>query len=151
VSGSSSYTTPRKLKKRRCMFQKLPLNSAIPGVADEKNVDVSKRVMLGASRLSLRCSAQSRGATVTNETYDILIKLHSANSARTVYEQALELPLDDLYYVGGQLQGLIRHAECILASDGQTLADYVCNALAFRVAEAKSFRRYIITRIRRGA
>jgi hypothetical protein len=133
------------------MFQKLSLNTLNTDSQLKKTGDVSKRVMLGAQPLSLGSSANFRGADVTNETHDLLIKLFQANSARSVYEAAVELPLDDLFYVGGQLQTLIRRAELAIRNEGPLLAEYVANALSFRVAEAKAFRKYIVKRIRMGA
>lgn len=113
----------------------------------------AEQVMLGGraervpSNANLRCTVLSFGFE------EILFELYRANSARAIYEAALDLPLDDLFYVGGQLQCLIKKAETSLAEYESTnffLDYYARDTMRNRIEEAKSFRRYIIRRIRKG-
>lgn len=107
--------------------------------------DLNERV---PSNSNLRCS-------VLNEVFsNILFDLYRANCARPIYEAAVDLPLDDLFYVGGQLQSLIRKAESILFEceiGGYFMDYYTSQSMRSRIEEAKSFRRYIVKRIRKGS
>lgn len=90
---------------------------------------------------------------VSQDLSDILLDLYSANSARHVYECATDLPLDDLFFVGGRLQSLIRKAEMALVTYEQNhffFDAYAIATLKARLHEAKEFRRYIVKRIRNG-
>lgn len=117
----------------------------------QKSELVAKKVMLGILRHYVPSVTELRGTTLTTDIQDILLELYQANSARAVYEAAVELPLDDLFYLGGQLQILIRRAERIQNSHGIFYAEYLRYSLSSRLADAKSFRSYIIDRIKRGA
>lgn len=121
------------------------------GEAEQKSLSVAEKVMLGLGLNSVPSFSQLRGIRLTDPIEDILLELYHANSARSVYEAAIELPLDDLYYVGGQLQTLIRRAEKTKTAYGHLLAFHHLYALSCRIEEAKSFRKYIIERIKRGA
>lgn len=140
VNGYSVYMQLPGQKQWSCM-----------SCTNQKSVLPAKKVMLGAVTSFVPSITQSRGEMLTNEIHEILIELHQANSARTVYEGVFELPLEDLFYVGGQLQSLIRRAEQLLRDQSGMFLDYVHTALNSRVEEARAFRRYIITRIRMGS
>lgn len=112
---------------------------------------VTKKVMRGARSHSVHFFANLRCAVLSLEFDNILIELHGAISARGIYESAIELPIDDLFFVGGQLQGIIRRAERALDqfNRGQIYRDaYVKTILQSRLQEAKDFRKYIVKRIR---
>jgi hypothetical protein len=126
-------------------------NLANPGPSITKSELVAEKVMLGISRRYVPSLSELRGTTLTDDIQDILLELYQAISARTVYEAAIELPLDDLFFVGGQLGALIRKAEHIQRVLGYAPAEYQRYSLSFRISEARAFRRYIVDRIKRGA
>lgn len=82
-----------------------------------------------------------------DQVTDVLIQLHQANSARHLYEAEPNLPLEDLFFVGGRLQRLIRRAEALLDSSSTKFPLETRSAMRTRVNEAKAFKRYVIERI----
>ena len=81
---------------------------------------------------------------------DLLFELNKATSVRPTYEESTELPLKDLFFVGGQLQRLIRRSEEALASFSLNLPGNTRSTIHSRLDEVRAFRNYIVKRIKQG-
>lgn len=99
---------------------------------------------------SVSFSAEPGGAPVIGEFEEILYNLDRAVQARLVYESQHSLPLEDLFYVGGQLKSLIRRSEKALNNRDLLLIDTTIVLIGFRLKEAKLFYKYIVKRIAHG-
>lgn len=86
---------------------------------------------------------------MNHQTYLLVKELSEANRSKIAYEECQNLPLEDLFYVGGKIQVLIRKAHKHLATAQFESSDDRSNIQA-RLCELKDFRDYIIKRITKG-
>jgi hypothetical protein len=111
----------------------------------------SSKVMLGTSGNFLSLIHDKRGEPLSKTSLNVVLNLYKAIKARPVYEAAIELPLEDLFYIGGKLQTLINKAEFTLEKERSFLAShYPIETIEDRIKEAKEFKKYVITRIKTG-
>jgi hypothetical protein len=112
-----------------------------------------EKAMLAIPQHPVQFSSKSEGILMMSiQIQSLSHELYRAIQSRRVWEEAIVLTPDELFFVGGQLGALIRRAEIILnAAKKDNLAwDSSYTLCRSRVEEVKEFRKYIIRRIQKG-
>lgn len=106
-------------------------------------------VMPETSSTHVACKADVEEFSVSQYVKNLILELHRAKKAWPIYQEASNLPAQDLFAVGGNLQALIDRAELELAYGEQySYPQSVMQTISSYLEEIKAFRKYIVTRIR---